>query len=156
MITRFGALSVLAGLGVGLLLRVVLGRRRMPALATVAHLPLLVHIVLVIDAGRRAGIAATATLLFAVASVVLFVVGVLLARRLYTMRPWIAAAMPALTAAVYLALPVVLYNHLLSQTSVRLGSLASFGYGLATVFFVCALLAFAPRGARAGADTLLP
>ncbi|HZW99400.1 MAG TPA: hypothetical protein VFF10_05005 [Trueperaceae bacterium] len=156
MITRFGALMILTGLGVGLLLRVILGRRRMPALATVAHLPLLVHIVLVVDAGRRAGIEAAPTLLFAAAGLLLFVVGVLLARWLHAQRPWLAAVTPALTAAVYLALPVVLFNHLLSQTPVRLGSLASFGYGLATVFFVCALLTFAPRGGRAGADRLLP
>ncbi len=156
MLVRLGALMVVAGLGVGALLRVVLGRRRMAALTTVAHLPLLVHVVLVVDAGRRAGIGSTATIVFAASGALLFLVGTFLARSLCSGRPWLAAITPALTAVVYLALPVVLYNHLLAQTPVRLGSLATFGYGLATVFFVCALLPFAPRGGRAGADRLLP
>ncbi|HEX7001179.1 MAG TPA: hypothetical protein VF164_05730 [Trueperaceae bacterium] len=156
MIVRLGAVMVLAGLGIGVLLRVILGRRRMAAITTVAHVPLLVHVVMVVEAGRRAGLDTGATLLFVGAALVLFVAGVAVAWRLAARRPWLAAVSPALTAVVYLALPVLLYNHLLSQTSVRLGSLATFGYGLATVFFVCALLAFAPRGPRAGADRLLP
>ncbi len=156
MIVRLGAVMVLAGLGVGVLLRVILGRRSMATITTIAHVPLLVHVAMVVVAGRRAGIGTGPTLLFAGAGLVLFALGVAVAWWLHARRPWLAAATPALTAVVYLALPVVLYNHLLAQSPVRLGSLTTFGYGLATVFFVCALLAFAPRGGRAGADTLLP
>lgn len=156
MLTRLGALMIVAGLGVGVLLRVVLGRRRMPALVAIAHLPVLVHVVLVIDAGRRAGIGAPITLLFAGAGLALGLAGTLLGRSLHARRPWIAALTPALTAAVYLLVPVLLYNHQLAQTAVRLGSLATFGYTLSTVFFVAVLLTFAPRGGRPGAGRLQP
>lgn len=149
MLVRLGALAIVAGLGIGALLRVLLGRDRFAALVTVAHLPLVVHAVLVLDTGRRAGIDPTVSIAFVAVAAVLLVAGIVLGRFLVPRRPWLAALTPAVTATVYLLLPALVYNHFLAQTPVRLASLPSFGYGVATLFFVCLLLPFAP-GPAAG------
>lgn len=148
MLIRFGALAALVGLGVGALLRLLLGRRRFPLLLTLAHLPLLYHLVRVALAGRRAGVDDTWTLAFVAAGLLLLLVGIFLGRALVGRRPWLAAVMPALVAALYLLGPTVIYNSRLAVAVVALDSLTSFAYILSTILFVALLLPFAPPPAK--------
>jgi len=131
-------------LGVGALLRLLLGRRRFGTLVVLAHLPLLYHVTRVALAGRRAGVDDLWTLAFVGAGLLLMVVGMLVGRLLSTKRPWPAVFVPAIVAAVYLLVPTTIYNSRLASAVVALDSLTTFGYLLATIFLVAMLLPFAP------------
>lgn len=144
MLIRFGALAALAGLGVGAVLRVALGRRRFALLVVIAHLPLLYHLARVGAAGNRAGLPTSWTAALAGAGLLLMLLGMLVGRASATRRPWLAVVTPGLVAAVYLLLPVLLYNLQLTRSAVNLDSVATYAYVLAAVFMVALLVPFAP------------
>lgn len=144
MLIRFGALAALVGLGLGALLRLVLGRRRFGALLLVAHLPIIYHLVRVGLAGRMAGLPDAWTLAFTGAGLLLMLLGIVLGRASVARRPWLAAFMPAIVAAIYLLGPALIYNGRLAQAVVALDSIATFAYLLATILFVAVLVPFAP------------
>lgn len=144
MLIRFGALAALVGLGFGALLRLLLGRRRFGTLVVSAQLPLLYHLVRVALAGRRAGVEDVWTLGFVGAGLLLLLAGMLSGRLLIDRRPWLAAFVPGIVAAVYLLVPTVIYNSRLASAVMSLDSLTTFGYLLATIFLVAMLLPFAP------------
>lgn len=144
MLVRFGALMALVGLGVGGLLRLALGRRRFGLLVVIAHLPVLYHVLRLTAAGTRAGLPDAWTLALAGSGLLLMLAGMLFGRASTRRRPWLAAAMPALVAVVYLVGPALLYNAQLARAVVALDSITTFAYVLATVFMVAALLPFAP------------
>lgn len=149
MLIRFGALAVLAGLGVGLLLRLLLGVRRFPALVAGAHLPLFVHALIVARGGWSEGAAPASVLTFLAAGVLLAVVGAVIGSRWADARPWVAAFLPGIAGLLYTFLPFLLFERVVSVVGAA-GRLPLTSYGifflsLATVFVVCALLPFAPR-----------
>lgn len=144
MLIRFGALAALVGLGLGALLRLLLGRRRFKTLLVIAHLPLVYHVARVSLAGRAAGLPGSWTLIFGAAGLLLMVIGMLLGRALVERRPWFAAMVPAIVAALYLLGPALIYNSRLAAAVVALDSLTTFGYLLATILLVAVLLPFAP------------
>ncbi|HZJ10542.1 MAG TPA: hypothetical protein VFD39_12660 [Trueperaceae bacterium] len=144
MLVRFGALMALVGLGLGALLRLVLGRRRFGLLVVIAHLPVIYHVFRVTSAGVRAELPDGWSLAFAGSGVALMLIGMLVGRASTTRRPWLAAAMPAIVAAIYLVGPALIYNAQLAEAVVALDSITTFAYVLATILMVAMLVPLAP------------
>lgn len=152
MLVRFGALAVLGGLGLGLLLRLVLGRRTFPTLVALAHLPLLVHVLVAARGGWSDGAEGTYVVAFLAAGLVLAAAGAALGGRFAHTRPWLAALMPGVAGLVYTLLPFLLFERAVSLTA-AVGRLPLTSYGvffflIATLLVVCVLLPFAPRAAE--------
>ena len=156
MLIRLGALAALVGLGLGAILRVALGRRRFGTLLVIAHLGIIYHLVRVGLAGYRAGLPDGWTLAFVAAGVVLMLLGIVLGRAAIARRPWLAAASPAIVAAVHLLGPTLVYNGMLAQAVVNLDSIATFAYLVAVIFFVAVLVPFAPPPVQAPRMPRLP
>ncbi|HEX7041266.1 MAG TPA: hypothetical protein VF202_14205 [Trueperaceae bacterium] len=152
MLVRLLALAVIVGLGVGLVLRVVLGRGRFPTLAALAHLPLLVHALVAARGGWSEGVGTAATLTFLAAGALLAAGGAALAYRWTGGRPLLAALMPGITGVVYTFLPFLLFERAVSLTAAAgrlpLTSFGVFFFFGAVVLVVCLLLPFAPRAAE--------
>lgn len=144
MILRFAALMLVAGLGTGVVLRIVAGRGRLGTFVVLAHLPMLYHLVVTLVAGLRAGVEPLYSGLFAVGGAVLLSIGALLGRRMTISRPWWAAVMPALTLGAYLLVAVLPFGYALRSAGASLDTVPLFGAILATIFTVSALLPFAP------------
>ena len=144
MIQRFAALMLVAGLGTGLVLRIVAGRGRFGTFVAGASLPLVYHLVVTVLAGSRAGVEPLQLGLFAVGGAVIALVGVLLGRRGVATRPWWAVATPAVTLAVYLLAAVLPFSYVLRSAGASLDTVPLFGAILGTIFTVSALLPFAP------------
>jgi len=144
MIQRFAALMLVAGLGVGVVLRIVAGRGRFGTLAAVAHLPVLYHLVVTTLAGVRVGVEPLYLALFAVGGLLLLLAGLALNRRLVIARPWWAVLMPAVTLAAYLLVAVLPFSFVLRDWGARLDTVPLFGAILGTIFTVSALVPFAP------------
>jgi hypothetical protein len=149
LILRFALLAAGAGLLLGVLLRVLLGRRRLALLAPLALLPLLGHAVYLTWLTREAGLGAAAVLAFAAAAVLLLLLGALLARRWAAGRPSWSALAPAVTALLY-ALPASLLSVALSRAGVQPNAVWAAVYALTTIAFVALLLVFVPGGAPTG------
>ncbi len=152
MLARLLALAVIGGLGVGLVLRVVLGRRRFSTLAALAHLPLLVHTLVAARGGWAEGVGTTAALTFLGAGVALAVAGAALGYAWAGGRPLLAALMPGITGVVYTFLPFLLFERAVSLTAAAgrlpLTSFGVFFFFVAVVLVVCLLLPFAPRASE--------
>lgn len=144
MIQRFAALMLVAGLGTGLVLRIVAGRRRFGTFVAIAHLPIVYHLVVTLVAGYRAGVEPLYLGLFALGGAALALLGVVLGRKMMAARPWWASLMPGLTLAAYLAVAVLPFSIALRGTGASLDTVPLFGAVLATIFTVSALLPFAP------------
>ena len=145
MIQRFAALMVVAGLGTGLVLRIVSGRGRFGTYVVAAHLPVAYHLVHTSLVGFRAGVEPLFTLLFGLGSLLLVLIGALLGRRLTHHRAWWAVCTPALVMAVYLLAGVLPYSAALQGAAVRIDTAPLFGAILGCVFFVALLVPFAPK-----------
>lgn len=149
MLARLVALAVVGGLGVGLVLRVLLGRQRFPLLAALAHVPLLVHTLVAARGGWVEGVGPTAVLAFLASGLVLAGAGAALGYRWADTRPLLAALTPGITGVVYTFLPFLLFERAVSLTAAAgrlpLTSFGVFFFFVASLLAVCALLPFAPR-----------
>lgn len=149
VLTRLLGWLLLAGLALGTVLRLALGRRRFPLLlALFLALPASLHVgyVMVHAIGHAAP--AGAALLFLLAAVAVFLAGGWLARRWLERRPLLAALAPAATGIVYAALPFTLYSWYLRSQAIDLDVLPTALF-LGTCLFASALLLpFAPGGGR--------
>lgn len=144
MIQRFAALMLVAGLGTGVVLRIVAGRARFGTFVAAAHLPLVYHLVVTALAGLGAGVEPLHLGLFAIGGVVIVVVGTLLGRSFVITRSWWAAAMPAVTLAVYLLVAVLPFSYALRAVGASLDTVPLFATVLGIIFTVSALLPLAP------------
>lgn len=144
MLTRLVALAVVGGLGAGLVLRIWLGRGRFKLLVTLATLPVVAHAALTLAAGVRAGVAPVGAGAFLAGALVVAAVGVVLGRRSVAVRPWLAVFTPLLSAAVYAAVPLLLFYFALRDAGARLDVLAAAGLVTLALFATCVLVSFAP------------
>lgn len=149
LLARLLALAVIVGLGVGLLLRIILGVRRFPTLAALAHAPLLVHTLVAARGGWSDGVGGGAAVTFLAAGVALAVAGAALGSAWANGRPFLAALMPGITGVVYTLLPFLLFERAVSLSAAAgrlpLTSYGVFFFFVAVVLVVCVLLPFAPR-----------
>lgn len=149
MLARLVALAVVGGLGVGLVLRVLLGRQRFPLLAALAHVPLLVHTLVAARGGWVEGVGPTAVLAFLASGLVLAGTGAALGYRWADTRPLLSALTPGITGVVYTFLPFLLFERAVSLQAVAgrlpLTSFGVFFFFAFVVLAVCLLLPFAPR-----------
>lgn len=150
MIQRFAALVLIAGLGTGLVLRILAGRSRFGTFAVLAHAPIVYHLVVTALAGLRGGVQTLHVGAFAVAGAALVLAGALVARRLVRGRPWWAAVTPVLSLGLYLLAAVLPFSFALRAASTALATLPLVGAVLGIVFTVAALLPFAPARPAAG------
>jgi len=135
---------LVAGLGTGVVLRIVAGRGRFGTFVAVAYLPVLYHMVVTAVAGLRAGVEPLYLVPFAVGSVVLLLIGAFVGRRMIAGRPWWAAVAPGLTLVAYGLVAVLPFSYALRGSGASLDTVPLFGAVLATIFAVSALLPFAP------------
>ena len=145
MIQRFAALVLVAGLGTGLVLRIVSGRGRFGTFVVLALLPVAFPVVATGIVGFRAGDDPLLTGIYLVGSLALVLIGALLGRRLTTHRAWWAVCMPALVMALYLLAAVLPYSATLRAADVRLDTAPLFGAILGVVFTVAVLVPFVPK-----------
>lgn len=151
MLQRFAALMLVAGLGTGLVLRILAGRGRFGTFLVLAYLPLLYHVVVTTVTSLRSGIEPLYAGLYAVGGCLIGAVGVTVGRKLIAGRPWWAAVTPALSLAVYLVAAVLPFSFAVRAADVTLDTVPLFGAILGVVFTAAALLPFAPtRPAAAG------
>lgn len=156
MIQRFAALVLVAGLGTGLVLRIVAGRGRFGTFVVLAQLPVLFHVVTTGVVGFRAGVGTLATGLFLLGGLLIVLFAALLGRRLTHHRAWWAVCMPALAMALYLLAAVLPYGTAMRAADVRLDTAPLFGAILGVVFTVAALVPFVPRPASRQRTPRLP
>lgn len=156
MIQRFAALVLVAGLGSGLVLRIVAGRGRFGTFVVLAHLPVLYHLVVTGVVGYRSGVAPLATGLFLLGSLLIVLVSALLGRRLTHHRAWWAVCTPALAMALYSLAAVLPYAAAMRAADVRLDTAPLFGAILGVVFTASALVPFVPRPASQQRQPRLP
>lgn len=144
MIQRFAALMVVAGLGTGVVLRILAGRQRFGTFLALAHLPLLYHVTVTTVSAFGSGITALHIGLFALGGVVIGALGSVIGRRLIALRPWWAAVTPGLSLVAYLVAAVLPFSRALRAAGVTLDTVPLFGTILGVVFTVAALVPFAP------------
>lgn len=144
VLTRLAGVLVLAGLGVGLVLRVTLTRSRLRALVGWALLPLVAHLALVTLAAVQHGARPLGLALYLAVSGAVGGGGWILGRRHAVRRAWLSALTPALVAVVYGLLPFALYSWRLRAAGIDLDIIPTAVYLGATLFATAALLVFVP------------
>ncbi|HKI58705.1 MAG TPA: hypothetical protein VKA00_05775 [Trueperaceae bacterium] len=151
VVGRLGGWLVVAGLAVGLALRLLLGRRRFGPLLTAALLlPWGLHAGYVSIQGLTRGLSGWGVLAFVAAGALLAIAATWAGRRFVEGRGLVAALLPAALGAVYILGPFLLLSLALRRAGIDLDVVPTAAYGGACLFASAVLLPFAPRGARAG------
>ena len=145
LIFRFALLAIVLGLALGLLLRPTLKRRRFLLLTLLSLLPVAGHAVYLGVISWQAGMESVALLPFAVVTLVLLLIGALLARRWLPTRPLLTALTPAFVALIYAVVASILWSVSLEATGVVPNAVAGAAVGLATLALVSMLLVFVPQ-----------
>lgn len=144
VLTRLSGALLMAGLVVGLVLRLVLTRGRLRTLLGLALVPLPLHMAVVALAAVNHGAALLGLGLFLVGGLGVGAVGWLIGRRAIPRRAWLAALTPSLVALAYGLLPFALYSWHLRATGIDLDIIPTAVYLGATLFATGALLVFVP------------
>jgi len=144
VLTRLSGALLMAGLVVGLVLRLVLTRGRLRTLVGLALVPLPLHMAVVALAAVKHGATLLGLGLYLVGGAAVGVAGWLIGRRGVPHRAWLAALMPSLVALVYGLLPFALYSWRLRTAGIDLDIIPTAVYLGATLFATGALLVFVP------------
>ncbi len=154
LLLRFGIFAVLLGLAVGLLLRVSLGRRRLALFSGLALVPLAVHVSYLLVLAARASLPTTPTAAFALASLVLLVLGVLLGRAWSRSRPWLTPLVPLGATVVYGLVATFVLTPAWESHAYAPDAVAGAVFGLASLFAAALLVPFVPGGGASGSPQL--
>lgn len=150
VLTRLLGWLLLAGLALGAVLRVALGRRRFrPLLSGVVIAPAVLHAGYVVMQALGHGASALGSAAFLVGAAAVVGAGWLAGRRWLGRRPLWAALSPVATAAVYGLLPFALYSWALRQAAIDLDIVPTASYVGACLFGTALLLPFVPSAGDA-------
>lgn len=142
---------LLAGLALGVVLRLTLGRRRFGALLTAFLLvPAALHAGYVLIHALGHGAAAVGALAYLLGAALVIGTGVLLARRWLVPRALWAALLPFAAGAVYAAVPFALYSWSLRRHAIDLDIVPTALFLGACVFGTALLVPFVPGGTGGG------
>lgn len=151
VVTRLAGWLVVAGLLVGLVLRLALGRRRFTGLLTAALLlPWVLHAGYASVQVAVRGFSGWGVLAFAVGGALLAAAATWLGRRLADRWGLLAALLPAALGIVYGLGPFLLLSMALRRAGIDLDVVPTAAYAGACLFATAALLPFAPRASRPG------
>ncbi len=145
VLTRMLGWLLLAGLAVGVILRLRLGRSRFrPLVSVLVVAPAVLHAAYVVTQALGHGAFALGAVAFLVGAIVVVGAGLLAGRYWAPSRPLWAALVPVATAVVYGLLPFGLYSWALRQASIDLDIVPTASYVAACLFGTALLLPFVP------------
>lgn len=150
VLLRFGYIVVLAGLAVGVVARIGLGRKAFGWLAPLTLLPLAAHAAYLLVLAGRAALPPAPTLTFTLLMIAFLAAAGLLARRWARLRPWYAVLLPLALAPVYYVLATVALTGAWESHEYAPDAVGAAVYVLATLFAAALLVPFAPLGRGAG------
>ena len=136
--------AVLFGLGLGLLLRSMFGRRFFGSLTLISLTPLLAHAIYLFQISWRAGAQAAYLLGFGAATLVLVAVFAVMARRWIRHRPWLTVFAPIMAGLTYVLLVILMWSFGLNRLDVEPNAIAGAAAGQACIGLAAALMAFVP------------
>jgi sulfite exporter TauE/SafE len=145
VLTRLLGWLLVAGLIVGVVVRVTLGRSRFRALVTLLiAVPAVLHVAYAVFQALGHGASVLGALAYLVGATVTVAAGALFARRWVQERPLWAALAPVATGAAYGLLPFGLYSWALRRAAIDLDIVPTAVYVGACLFGTALLLAFVP------------
>ncbi len=147
VLTRLLGWVLVAGLIVGVVLRVTFGRKRFLALVTLLiAVPAVLHVGYVAFQALGHGASVLVALAYLLGATAVVGAGALFARRWVRERPLWAALAPVATGVAYGLLPFGLYSWALRRAAIDLDIVPTAVYVGACLFGTALLLAFVPRG----------